>query len=58
MFNGAARVLQMFKLAKAIAWTSDTRSAWSRFALTSLKRSAAWVLAGEPLTAGRYLREG
>jgi len=41
--NGAARVLQMFKLGKEIAWTSDTRSAWSRFIISLMIRNPEYV---------------
>jgi hypothetical protein len=41
--NGAARVLQMFKLGKEIAWTSDTRSAWSRFIVSLMIRNPEYV---------------
>ena len=41
--NGAARVLQLFKLGKEIAWTSDTRSAWSRFIISLMIRNPEYV---------------
>ena len=41
--NGAARVLRMFKLGKQIEWTSDTRSAWSRFIVSLMIRNPEYV---------------
>jgi hypothetical protein len=41
--NGAARVLQMFKRRGEIAWTSDTRSAWSRFIVSLMIRNPEYV---------------
>jgi hypothetical protein len=41
--NGAACVLQMFKLGKEITWTTDTRSAWSRFIVSLMVRNPEYV---------------
>ena len=41
--NGAARVLRMFKSGQQIAWTTDTRSAWSRFIISLMLRNPEYV---------------
>jgi hypothetical protein len=41
--DGAARVLQMLKRRKEIEWTTDTRSAWSRFITSLLVRNPEYV---------------
>src|SRR5215467_13064135 len=41
--NGAARVLQMLKSGEQIAWTTDTRSTWSRFIISLMLRNPEYV---------------
>src|SRR5258708_6561819 len=41
--DGAARVLQMLRSRKEIEWTSETRSAWSRFIVSLLIRNPEYV---------------
>jgi hypothetical protein len=47
--NGAACVLQMLRRREEVAWTSETRSAWSRFIASLLARNPEYVrrIAGE-----------
>jgi hypothetical protein len=41
--NEAARVLQMFKSGQQIFWTTETRSAWSRFIISLMLRNPEYV---------------
>jgi hypothetical protein len=41
--NGGARVLAMMKSGKGVAWTTDTRSAWSRFIISLMLRNPEHV---------------
>lgn len=41
--NGAARVLRMLKSGEPLAWTTDTRSAWSRFIISLMLRNPEYV---------------
>jgi hypothetical protein len=41
--NGAARVLQMLRSRKEFDWTTETRSAWSRFIFSLLIRNPEYI---------------
>jgi uncharacterized protein DUF4238 len=41
--NGAACALRMLKSGQEVAWTSDTRSAWSRFIISLMLRNPEYV---------------
>ena len=41
--NGAARVLRILKSGQQITWTTDTRSAWSRFIISLMLRNPEYV---------------